>query len=167
MPAVTKKGLIMSEADDLFNDAYKLHVLEEKHQEAIELCRRALEIEPDNYRVRIFLGMLLGDHGNPEEILESRQHFIGAIKNAEKASVFCTTWPEEAALHHLGIWELRQRHHFGSCLFFLIDYLVCGNESSYRYMVEVLADIEPGLCEDIKIVLARLKDEYQCVLKEP
>jgi tetratricopeptide (TPR) repeat protein len=49
----------MSEVDDLFNEAYKLEVLEEKPREAIELCRRALELDPDNYRVRVFLGMLL------------------------------------------------------------------------------------------------------------
>ena len=156
----------MSEAEDLFNDAYKLHVVEEKHQEAIELCRRALKIEPDNYRVQVFLGMLLGDYGKPEEALETRQLFIEAIKNAEKASIFCTTWPEEAAIHHLGVWEVKQRHHLAACLFFLIDYLVCGNESSHRYLVEILADVEPGLCDDIKMILTRLKDEYRCVIKE-
>ncbi len=153
----------MSEVDELFNEAYKLDVIEEKPREAIELCRRALEIDPHNYRVRVFLGMLLGDHGSAEEISESRQHFVNAVKEAEKASVFCTTWPEEAAIHHLGIWELRQNHHYTACLYFLIDYLACANESSYGCLMEVLADIEPRVAEDIKMILARLQDEYRCV----
>jgi tetratricopeptide (TPR) repeat protein len=113
----------MSEVDDLFNEAYKLEVLEEKPREAIELCRRALEIEPDNYRVRVFLGMLLSDHGSAEEQSESRQHFVDAITKAQTASLFCTTWPEEAAIHHLGVWELRNNHPYAACLYFLIDSL--------------------------------------------
>jgi len=156
----------MSEVDDLFNEAYKLEVLEEKPREAIELCRRTLELDPDNYRVRVFLGMLLGDHGSAEVVSESRQHFVDAIKKAEKPSLFCTTWPEEAAIHHLGIWELRQNHRYAACLYFLIDSLACANDSSHGYLMEILGDIEPRLSEDIKMILARLKDEYCCLPKE-
>jgi hypothetical protein len=50
-----------------FNQAFNLSVVEEKHREAIDLCRKALEVEPDNYRVLVFVGILLGDH--PSELL--------------------------------------------------------------------------------------------------
>jgi len=32
--------------------------------------------------------------------------------------------------------------------------------------MEILADIEPRLSEDIKMILARLKDDYRCVARE-
>jgi hypothetical protein len=110
--------------------------------------------------------MLLSDHGSAEEVSESRQHFVDAVKKAQTASLFCTTWPEEAAIHHLGVWELRNNHPYAACLYFLIDSLACANESSHGYLMETLADIEPRLAEDIQMILARLKEEYRCVPME-
>ena len=147
----------MSEAQKLLAEAYKLHVVDEKHKEAIQLCRQALEIEPGDYRVRVFLGILLGDHGDEHEIIEARRHFIDAIRSAEKPSVFCTDWPEEAAIHHLGIWELARHHQQAASLFFLIDYLACGNESSHRHLLKIVSDIDAELSHDVEMILKRLK----------
>jgi len=44
----------MAEADDLFAEAYRLSVVEEKHREALEICRQALTVDPSNYRIRVF-----------------------------------------------------------------------------------------------------------------
>jgi tetratricopeptide (TPR) repeat protein len=122
----------MSHAEEMFNQAYHLSIVERNHREAIDLCRKALEVEPDNYRVLVFLGMLLGDHGSGEEVAEARRCFITAIEKAKSASFFCTTWPEEAAIHHLGVWEWAQGHDLNASLFFLIDSLLCKNQESRR-----------------------------------
>jgi tetratricopeptide (TPR) repeat protein len=53
----------MNEADDLFSKAYELDIVDDKPDESIELCERALALDPDSYRVRVYLGMLLADHG--------------------------------------------------------------------------------------------------------
>ena len=76
----------MSEAGDLFSQAYELDVVEEKPYEAIELCKGALGLDPENYRIRVYLGMLLADHGNPEERKRGRDEFIEAIKKAKRTS---------------------------------------------------------------------------------
>lgn len=151
----------MSKAEELFNEAYKLSVVEEKHREAIDLCRKALEVEPDNYRVLVYLGILLGDHGSGEEIAEARQCFISAIEKAKSASTFCTTWPEEAAIHHLGVWEWSQGHHFEASLFFLIDSLLCKNQESSRSLNQLLAEQDLSIVRDIKLVLQKIMDDYQ------
>ena len=62
----------MSEADDLFAEAYRLSVVDEKHQEAIKICRRVLTADSNNYRNRVFLGMLLSDYGTAQEKEESQ-----------------------------------------------------------------------------------------------
>ena len=147
----------MSEVDSLFDQAYKLHVVDENHREAIVLCRRALAIEPNNYRIRVFLGMLLGDYGSPDEVDEARVHFLAAIKGAERVSMFCTDWPEEAAIHHLGVWEIARKHELAASLFFLIDYLVCGNDSSYRYLINILQDKNIELSQEIQSLLGRVR----------
>ena len=68
---------MIQEAEELFKAAYGLAVVDDQPREAIELCRQALEIEPDHYRARVYLGMLLDDHGSEPEKLESRRHFCG------------------------------------------------------------------------------------------
>ena len=149
---------IMSEVEDLFNEAYCLDVVEEHHAEAIELCRQALKVDPDNYRVKVFLGGLLGDHGNDQEKIEARKLFLDAIEKAENPSLFCTTWPEETAIHHLGIWEWGQGHYSNAILFFLIDWLVCHNSLSYDYLFEILRESDPNMAKDIELILRRLKE---------
>jgi tetratricopeptide (TPR) repeat protein len=151
----------MLKAEELFNQAYNLSVVEEKHREAIDLCRKALELEPDNYRVLVYLGMLLGDHGRGKEIAEARQCFITAIEKAKSASCFCTTWPEEAAIHHLGVWEWSQGHDLEASLFFLIDSLLCKNQESSRSLAQLLADHDLSIVRDIKLVLQKIMNEYQ------
>ncbi|HEV7744768.1 MAG TPA: tetratricopeptide repeat protein [Pyrinomonadaceae bacterium] len=153
----------MPEADDLFSQAYKLHVVEEKHREAIDLCRKALEIEPDNYRVLVFLGMLLGDHGSESEIAEARSCFIIAIGRAKSASDFCTTWPEEAAIHHLGIWEWSQGHSSNAAVFLLIDAFLCKNDQSIRSLRQLLEEVDLPIARDIELIFTRMMTEYQIV----
>jgi tetratricopeptide (TPR) repeat protein len=146
----------MSEADDLFSQAYELNVVEEKPDEAIELCKRGLELDPDNYRIRVYLGMLLSDNGTPEEKKLARDEFIEAIKRAGDASVICDTWFEESAIYHLGIWEWDRNHHLNACLFFLADFLTCKSEGSHSNLIKILEDIDSGLAADIKLVLAKV-----------
>ncbi|HEV7744772.1 MAG TPA: hypothetical protein VGO56_07230 [Pyrinomonadaceae bacterium] len=157
----------MSRVEELFDQAYKLSILEEKHREAIDLCRRALEIEPDNYRVLVFLGMLLGDHGNDgeSEITEARNCFITAIQKAKSASYFCTTWPEEAAIHHLGVWEWSQEHHLNAAMFFLIDAFLCNNKESSRMLAQLLAENDLPVARDIQFILTRIMSENRLVAK--
>jgi tetratricopeptide (TPR) repeat protein len=156
----------MSQAEELFNQAYKLSVVEEKHREAIELCREALKLEPDNYRVLVYLGMLLGDHGRGKEIGEARQLFVTAIEKAKSASAFCTTWPEEAAIHHLGVWEWSQDHYLEASLFFLIDSLICRNQESRRSLTQLLAEHDLPIVRDIKLVLQKIMNEYQLLPRQ-
>jgi tetratricopeptide (TPR) repeat protein len=156
----------MSEADDLFSQAYQLLVVEEKHREAIDLCRKALEIEPDNYRVLVFLGMLLGDHGTESEIAEARNCFIIAIERAESASDFCTTWPEEAAIHHLGIWEWSQGHYSNAAVLLLIDAFLCKNAESTRCLKQLLGEVDLPIARDIELIFKRITSEYQIIPRQ-
>jgi tetratricopeptide (TPR) repeat protein len=155
----------MTKTDELFNQAYNLSVVEERHREAIDLCRKALEIEPDNYRVLVFLGMLLGDHGSDNEIAESRNCLITAIEKAKSASCFCTSWPEEAAIHHLGLWEWSQGNYLNASVFFLIDSFVCKNKESSRRLTQLLGEKDLPLARDIELILRRIMTEPQIVPK--
>ncbi|SRR6266480_722911 len=134
----------MSNADELYHQAYGLHVVDEQSREAIEVCRKVLEIDPDHYSARVFLGMLLDDHGNEAEKLESRQHFVEAIKRAKSLSLLCDPGYEESALHHLGIWERNRGHAQNASLFFLANALLCKSNESYEYLVEWL---DPSMIE--------------------
>ncbi len=156
----------MSKAEEFFSQAYNLSIVERKHREAIDLCRKALEVEPDNFRMLVFLGMLLGDHGNGEEIAEARRCFITAIEKAKSASLFCTTWPEEAAIHHLGVWEWVQEHYLNASLFFLIDTLFCKNQESRRSLDQLLAEHDLRIVHDVQLVLQKIMNEYQLVPKQ-
>jgi tetratricopeptide (TPR) repeat protein len=130
--------MVMREAEELFNRAYGLAVVDDQPREAIEVCRKALEIEPDHCRARVFLGMLLDDHGNEAEKLESRQQFVEAIKRAKSLSSLCKSGYEESALHHLGIWERNRGHAQNANLSFLANALLCKSAESFEYLVEQL-----------------------------
>jgi tetratricopeptide (TPR) repeat protein len=155
----------MSKTEELFTQAYNLSVVEEKHREAIDLCRKALEIDPDDYRVLVFLGMLLGDHGSESEIAEARNCFITAIEKAKSASCFCTSWPEEAAIHHLGAWEWSQGNHFNASVFFLIDKFLCKNRESSRLLAQLMNENDLPIARDIELILARIMSENPLVPK--
>lgn len=147
----------MSKADKLFNQAYNWSVVEEKHREAIDLCRKALEVEPDHYRVRVYLGMLLAEHGTNEERSEGRQQFVEAIKRASNVSIICDAGFEESAIHHLGIWEWSQRNYDNASLFFLTDFLTCRSKESFTYLFELLNDSRnDSLSADMKVLLSRI-----------
>lgn len=91
--------------DELFDQAYRLNVVEEDHAAAIITCRKAVEIQPTNFRARIYLGMLLSDYGGEEESAEARKHFLDAITAVANADEFCDNWFEESGLHHLAAWH--------------------------------------------------------------
>ncbi len=146
----------MSKAEELFNRAYNLSVVEEKHHEAIDLCRKALEVEPENYRVLVYLGMLLCDHGTNEEMSEGRQQFVEAVKRASSVSVICDAGFEESAIHHLGIWEWSQGNYENARLFFLTDFLICKSKESYMYFFELLDD---SLGADMKVLLSSISQD--------
>jgi hypothetical protein len=156
----------MSKAEEFFGQAYNLSIVKRKHRKAIDLCRKALEVEPENFRVLVFLGILLGDHGRGEEVAEARRCFITAIEKAKSASFFCTTWPEEAAIRHLGIWELARGHHLNASLFFLVDTLMCKNQESRRNLDQLLAEHDLPIIRDVKLALQRIMDEYQLVPRQ-
>jgi tetratricopeptide (TPR) repeat protein len=147
--------MVMSEADELYYRAYSLDVVDEQPREAIEVCRKVLEIEPDHYLARVFLGMLLDDHGNEEEKLESRLHFVEAIKRAKSVSLLCDSGYEESALHHLGIWERDRGHAQNASLFFLANALLCKSDESYEYLVEWLDPSMIDVVSAIKPLLLR------------
>jgi tetratricopeptide (TPR) repeat protein len=145
--------MIMSEADGLFKQAYGLHVVDERTGEAIELCRQALEIEPDHYRARVFLGMLLDDHGNEEEKFESRQHFVEAIERAKNLTELCDSEYEQSALYRLGVWERYREHNQNAGLCFLTHALLCKSDASYRQLVELLDELTLNVAEKIKALV--------------
>jgi tetratricopeptide (TPR) repeat protein len=151
----------MSEADELFKEAYNLHVIEEHTNEAIERCRRALMLYPDHYRARVFLGMLLGDQKENKDVAESRQHFIEAIQRTNNTAALCNSGYEESAIHQLGIWEWGQGNYYKASLFLLLDTLLCESEASHRYLSKVLDEADPGLSSELKIILDRIRGEHQ------
>jgi tetratricopeptide (TPR) repeat protein len=150
----------MSEADELYYRAYSLDVVDEQPREAIEVCRKVLEIEPDHYLARVFLGMLLDDHGDEAEKLESRQLFVEAIKRAKSVSLLCDSGYEESALHHLGIWERDRGHAQNASLFFLANALLCKSDESYEYLIESLDPSMIDVASAIKsLLLSQAKGE--------
>jgi len=158
---------VEASTQQLLDEAYRLSVVEEKHREAIELCRKALKIEPNNYRIQVFLGMLLGDHGTEEEIMEARHYFIAAIENAKTASCFCTTWPEEAAIHHLGAWEWARENYLNAALFFLIDSTLCNNRESARCLNQLLSENDLTMVRELKLIISRILEEQKSANKSP
>jgi tetratricopeptide (TPR) repeat protein len=146
----------MSEADDLFAEAYGLSVVDKKHREAIDICRQALTIDPNNWRVRVFLGMLLSDHGTAEEKEESRKYFMEVIALAKDNAELCDNWYEESALHHLAIWEWDHENQLNACLLFLADVLTCRSKESYEYLIKLLDDVTPQTSADMKRVLEKI-----------
>ena len=143
----------MPEAEELFNQAYGLEVVDERTREAIQLCRQALEIEPDHYRARVFLGMLLDEHGNEQEKVESRQHFVEAIERATNLPELCDSGYEESALYHLGVWERYREHNQNAALCFLTDALLCKSDASYRQLVELLDESMLNVADRIKALV--------------
>lgn len=148
----------MEEIDELFNHAYQLHVLEEKHDMAIKLCRKILEIDPDNYRTLVFLGMLLGDNGDDQERLEARSRFVQAIRIATTTNQVFTDWPEEAAVYHLGLWELSQGRDNNAFIFFLIDSIVTRSPLSLKCVTDLIQKLYPDVRDDIQLILDRARD---------
>lgn len=146
----------MAKVDELFNQAYQMHVIEEKSDAAIILCRQALDLDPLNYRVRVFLGTLLGDSGNSQETLEARELFVQAIRSATSVEQIFTDWPEEAVIHHLGIWELNRGNEQNACLFFLIDSITSRNKVSLEYAAGLLEELYPDISADVQLILNRV-----------
>jgi len=146
----------MSEADDLFAEAYRLSVVEEKHREAIDICREALTVDADNFRIRVFLGMLLSDYGTTEEKEESREYFMDAIAVAKNNAQLCDNWFEESALHHLAIWKWNHENRFDAGLLFLADVLTCRSKESYEYLIKLLDEVTPQTSSDMKLVLKNI-----------
>jgi tetratricopeptide (TPR) repeat protein len=146
----------MSEADELFAEAYRLSVVKEKHRQAIDICRQALTIDPNNWRVLIFLGMLLSDHGTAEEKEEARKYFMDAIALAKDNAELCDNWFEESALYHLAIWEWNHENLLAACLLFLADVLTCHSKASHGYLLKLLEELTPDTSSNIKLVLEKI-----------
>lgn len=140
----------MSEADELFDKAYSAHVVDERTTDAIDLCRRALELEPDHYRTRVFLGMLLDDYANDEQRAESRELFVEAIKRVKSVAALCDSGYEESAVYHLGLWELERGHRENACLLFVTDALLCKSQASYERLKKLLDNSMKSVAEEMK-----------------
>lgn len=146
----------MTEADKLFTEAYGLSVVDEKHREAIDICRHALTIDPNNWRVRVFLGMLLSDHGTAGEKEEARKYFMDAIALVKDNAELCDNWYEESALHHLAIWEWDHENQLDAGLLFLADVLTCRSKASYGYLLKLLDEVTPDTSSDMKLLLEKI-----------
>jgi len=146
----------MSQADDLFAEAYRLNVVEEEHRKAIEICKKALALDANNYRIRVYLGMLLADYGTPEEKEEARQHFMDAIGSTKSNVELCDTWFEESGIHHLGIWEWNHDRFLNAYLLFLIDVFICHSKESQECLLEVRRLITPLQSSDVGSLLDKL-----------
>jgi hypothetical protein len=107
-------------ADEIFDFAYEKAVVDGDTAEAIRLCREALSKVEDHFRVRVFLGTLLGDAGDEDG---AKAQFVAAIKQASPR-VFCTSWPEEKALYHLALSMERTSDPRCAILLYLMNYLV-------------------------------------------
>ena len=151
----------MSSVGELLDEAYRLSVVEEKHREAIDVCRRALAIEPENYRLLVYLGMLLSDHGNTTEIAEARNCFLTAIQTAPSADYFCTRWPEEAAIHHLGTWESLHGSRTYAAVFFLIDSFLSNNPESQRSFKTLIVEEGIPVFGEWHMIMQRIFETYQ------
>jgi tetratricopeptide (TPR) repeat protein len=143
-------------SDELFQEAYRLSVLEEKHKEAIALCKKALALDPNNNKALVYLGMLLSDYGSDEEKAEARDHFITAINNVTDEKQLCDSGFEESALHHLAIWEWEHDHLTVAALLFLTDIATCQSKESYDYLMTVCAELAPEDLPDLKIVFSKV-----------
>jgi len=146
----------MSEADDLFARAYGLSVVDEKHGEAIDICREALTLDPGNWRVHVFLGMLLSDHGTTDEREEARKHFLDAIALVKTNAELCDNWFEESALHHLAIWKWNHDNVLDARLLFFADVITCGSKKSYEYLLKLLDTVSPDASSDLMLVIQKL-----------
>jgi len=143
-------------SDELFLEAYRLNVVEEKHKEAIALCKNALELEHTNNKARVYLGMLLADYGNDEEKAEARVHFIKAINSVTDEKRLCDSGFEESALHHLAIWEWEREELAVAALLFLTDVATCGSKESYDYLMTVCAELSPEVLPDLNMIFSKV-----------
>jgi hypothetical protein len=156
----------MTEAEELFNQAYGAQVVDERTGDAIALCRRALELDSSHYRARVFLGMLLDDFGDPEQRAESRDHFVEAIRRSPSLSALCDSGYEETAIHHLALWELDRGRRENAALLFLTDALLCKSRPSYEHLQGLPNDPMKGIADEIKR-LVRSNDGSAQQVAEP
>lgn len=142
----------MKTVQELFDNAYSLSIVEEKHDEAIALCRKALKIEPRNYRVKVFLGMLLGDHAQ-NGLEEARCLFKEAFLQSRSSSEVCSGWPEEAVLYHLGICEQKTGKVGNAQLLFLLQYLASGSNLSRSQRFNSLEEEDSSFAKEFEEIL--------------
>jgi Flp pilus assembly protein TadD len=143
----------MSEAEELFNQAYEAQVVDERSGDAIALCRRVLELDPSHYRARVFLGMLLDDFGDVDQRAESRDHFVEAIRRSTNLNALCDSGYEESAIHHLALWELDRGLRENAALLFLTDALLCKSRPSYEHLLGLLDDPMKSIAEKIRMLV--------------
>ncbi|HYV24165.1 MAG TPA: hypothetical protein VE969_02925 [Pyrinomonadaceae bacterium] len=146
----------MAKSDELFTDAYRLSIVHEQHRQAIDVCKQALSLDPENIRIQVFLGMLLSDYGTSEEKRESRGYFLKAISLAKDIDEICDNWFEESALHHLAIWEWNHDEFIAASLLFLANYLICKSKESFNFLSQLIAELTPDAASDLKTVLSKI-----------
>ncbi len=151
----------MSEIDDLFDKAYGLHEVEDKQSEAIQLCRRILELDPNHNWARMLLGVILGDYGETEaELSESREQFMEVLKRTSNLSEMARySWSEENPIYQLGIWEWNRGNLLDALILFVIEYCIDSRDWSLDPIREILKELNVKNFELIEYLLKRIGDE--------
>jgi tetratricopeptide (TPR) repeat protein len=159
----------MKKVDELYAEAFHLHVGEGESSEAVEVCRRALETDPNHYPTRMLLGIILGDSESESDRREARYHFVEAIRRAEPISQLFDPLDDYAALYHLGISEMQEGHDYEAAMFFLLSFLICGgervvsNEESHRYLFELLDKINSTFSAEVRMIVDRVTANHRWV----
>lgn len=160
---VRKRGRLnkmrLSEADNLFSKAYGLHVVDEKHTEAIPICRKILKRYPSHNMARMLLANLLDDFGNEAEIAESRMHYLEAIRGCPKFDESWGSWREEDPIYNLAVWEFRHGKKENAELLLLLDHFLAGTGRKVNepktYLLESLSKRDKVLSEVVSASLQK------------
>ncbi len=156
----------MNTAEKVFNEAYTAAVNGAPHM-AIKHCREALRLDPHNFKFKVYLGILLDDHGTPSESEEAKTLFINAIQGSPLSN-FATGWGEEAALLHLGILEEKRGNLQVASLYYLLHAAIVTVvekkhsipwELSINHLKAITPQNDPSILSLIQDVLGKLHKE--------
>ncbi|MEM9300308.1 MAG: hypothetical protein AAGA64_18265 [Bacteroidota bacterium] len=146
------------DADDYFQKIYQLSldndVGDYDLDEALKLASDAVKKFPDNYRLLMLYGILLGDNN---DIKGAEYQFMRALKassNPEKE--IYSGWPEEMVFHHMAICKEKNNEIEQALLLYFISYLVNDSNISAQAIESITTRIENA--DLIKAVINKLRE---------
>ncbi len=152
----------MIDIKSLFQKAYDLHVVRERDQEAVAICREILRINPDHYNARLLLGIILAETDSSNDSSEAKKHFIEIIKRSSNIqNIFIDKWEEEDPIYQLALSEINDQKKCSALLFLIIDYFFAEGDHSNELLFEFLDEVEFEDTEFLKYILTSIKKEYK------